>query len=269
MLILRVAAALTLIVGALTGMLVYVLKRLVSLNPRKLFLPVFLIGEAVLLFGVFERRAPVFGKVLWKKPCDPPAVALTFDDGPNEPYTSRLLDILKRQKVKATFFLLGQNAARYPGTVRRVAAEGHEIGNHTWNHEVLPLKSPGYIRDQIRWTSALIRAFTGISPRLFRAPHGWRNPFVNTIAREEGCIPAAWTLGVWDTDRPGAEVIVRRTLRGLRNGCILLVHDGRGVEPNPDSSQLVEALPKIIEESRRKGLRFLTLSEMMRGGSSA
>jgi peptidoglycan-N-acetylglucosamine deacetylase len=266
MLILRVAAVLTVLAGALSGMLVFVLRTAFSLKSRKLFIPVFLIFEAVLLFGVFERRAPLFGKVLWRKPANPPAVALTFDDGPNEPYSSRVLDILRRYGVKATFFLLGENAARYPETVRRMVSEGHELGNHTWNHEVLPLKSPGYIRNQIRWTAAVIHAFTGIRPRLFRAPHGWRNPFVNPVARREGCTPVAWTLGVWDTDRPGAEAIVRRTLKGLRNGCILLVHDGRGVEVHPDSSQLVEALPIIIEAGRRKGLRFLTLSEMMREG---
>ena len=89
---------------------------------------------------------------------------------------------------------------------------------------------------------------------------------MNAAARREGCTPVAWTLGVWDTDRPGAEIIVNRTLKGLRNGCILLVHDGRGVEMNPDSGQVIKALPTIIEEGRKRGLRFLTVSEMLREG---
>jgi peptidoglycan-N-acetylglucosamine deacetylase len=224
---------------------------------------IFLLVEAILLFGVFEPRAPLFGRMFWRGAGDRRAVTLTFDDGPNEPYTSQILDILKTLDVKAAFFPIGKNAESFPETLRRAAAEGHEIGNHTYDHDLLPLKSARRIRDQIDRTSALIEAIIGHRPRFFRAPHGWRNPWVNGVAREAGCEPVAWTLGVWDTDRPGTEVIVRRTLKGLGNGCVLLVHDGRGTERGADASQMVAALPVIIDEARRAGYSFVALSDMM------
>ena len=227
------------------------------------FIMVFTIGNSILLYGVFERRSPLFGKIIWKSANNNAAVSLTFDDGPHEPYTSQILDILARYNVKATFFTIGENAAQYPETVKRIVKEGHEIGNHTYTHDVLPLKLPRYICDQIRRTSDLIEYITGVRPVLFRAPHGWRNPWMNKIVKEEGCIPVAWTLGVWDTDRPGADKIITRTLKGVENGCILLLHDGRGVESKADSSQLVEALPIIIHRITEMGYIFLTLSKLI------
>jgi peptidoglycan/xylan/chitin deacetylase (PgdA/CDA1 family) len=224
----------------------------------------FVLVEGILLYGILERRAPIFGRVFWRGPKRLHAISLTFDDGPNEPYTSQILDILAEFEVKATFFVLGENAEKFPETLRREVGDGHEIGNHTFNHHVLPLRSGRHIRHEIARTSDLIEKATGVRPKFFRAPHGWRNPWVNRAARKEGCIPVAWTLGVWDTDRPGKEKIVQRTLKGLRNGCVLLLHDGRGNESTADSSQLVEALPIIISEARRAGYRFLTISEMMK-----
>lgn len=218
---------------------------------------------AVLLVGVFDWRAPVFGRVFWRGPRDLRAVSITFDDGPNEPYTSQVLDILRAFDVKAAFFMIGENVERFPVAAKRAAEEGHEIGNHGYDHSVLPLRSPGYIGDQIRRTNEVLARAAAVRPKFFRASHGWRNPWVNSVAREAGCLPVAWTLGVWDTDRPGAQTIVERTLKGLSNGCILLLHDGRGTESGTDSSQLVEALPAIIRGARQAGYRFLTLSDMV------
>ncbi|HEY5132421.1 MAG TPA: polysaccharide deacetylase family protein [Candidatus Krumholzibacteriaceae bacterium] len=220
--------------------------------------------EALLLVGVFERRSSVFGRIFWRGPIGLRAVSLTFDDGPNEPYTSRVLDILKRFDVRATFFLIGENVETFPAAARRAAAEGHELGNHGWDHEALPLKTPARIRDQIARTSDAIGNIAGTRPVLFRASHGWRNPWVNRVAKEAGCESVAWTLGVWDTDRPGAREIVRRTMKELAGGCVVLLHDGRGTEHGTDSGQLIEALPEIIEGALKAGYRFLTLSEMIR-----
>jgi peptidoglycan/xylan/chitin deacetylase (PgdA/CDA1 family) len=222
----------------------------------------FLIIDAVVLYAMLERRAPVFGRIRWRGPTDHPVVSLTFDDGPNEPWTSRVLDVLRQADVKATFFLLGNNAERYPEAVRRIAAEGHELGNHTVDHHVLPLTGPGRIRSTIRATSDIIERICGVRPRLFRAPHGWRNPWVDRIARQEGCEPVAWTLGVYDTDRPGADVIRDRVVGGLANGCIILLHDGRGTALRADASQVVDALPGIIDQARRRGYRFATAGRL-------
>jgi len=233
-------------------------------TPRWPWFAAFLALDAVALLGMLERRAPIFGRVFWRGPTDRPVASLTFDDGPNEPYTSQVLDILAKSGVRATFFVIGENAAHFPASVERAAREGHEIGGHTWDHGVLPLKGPRAIGEQIERSSAIIEQLTGARPALFRAPHGWRNPWVNPVARNHGVRPVGWTLGVWDTDRPGADVIVRRTFEGMRNGCVLLLHDGRGTERDADSSQLVQALPGIISGLRGRGYRLLTLSELIR-----
>lgn len=224
-----------------------------------------LIVDAVVLYAMLDRRAPLFDRIVWRGRADDPHIALSFDDGPNEPCTSQILDVLRAHGVTATFFLLGANVDRHPGAVRRLVADGHELGSHTYDHGVLPLKGPRAIRRAIRQgNDAIVRA-AGVRPALFRAPHGFRNPWVNRIARDEGCEPVAWTLGVFDTAKPGADVIRERVRAGLTNGCILLLHDGRGTEPGADSSQVVAALPGIIADVRARGFGFATVGGLMAG----
>lgn len=218
---------------------------------------------AVVLVGMFERRAPIFGRVFWRGSRRRRQVAITFDDGPSA-HTPAILDILAGLHVNVTFFVLGMNAERHPEVVARAAREGHEIENHGFDHRVLTLAGRAAIADQIARTSAIIERLTGIRPSLFRASHGWRNPWVNPTARRHGLRVAGWTLGVWDTDRPGADVIARRTLTGVRPGCVVLLHDGRGIEAEPDATQVVQALPAIIGGLREQGYELVTLSSLIR-----
>jgi peptidoglycan/xylan/chitin deacetylase (PgdA/CDA1 family) len=213
---------------------------------------------------VFHPRAPFCGRIVGRGRPRTPAIAITFDDGPTEPYTSHILDVLKAHDARATFFVLGARAATTPATLARAVADGHELGNHTWDHPALVLHSRGYIRDTIRRTSDVVGNATGNRPRVFRAPFGWRNPWLGVAARAEGCEPVAWTTGVHDTDRPGADVIAERSIAALKDGAILLLHDGRSFDPRPDAAQVVEALPRIVEAARRRGYRMLTVSEMLR-----
>jgi peptidoglycan/xylan/chitin deacetylase (PgdA/CDA1 family) len=224
----------------------------------------FVMTEGLLLYGIFDRRAPIFGKIFSRGAKNLHAISITFDDGPNEPYTCQLLDILRDFNVMGTFFVVGENTEMFPEAVKRAVAQGHEVGNHGYDHGVLALRSPGYILHQIRKTSDLIDEIAGVRPKVFRAPHGWRNPWLNWAAKAAGCIPVAWSLGVWDTDRPGADVIAQRSLKGVHDGCILLLHDGRGTEHGTDCSQLVQALPIILRELKQEGYEFLTVSEMIK-----
>ena len=208
--------------------------------------------------ATFHRNSPVFGRVLARLPADD-AVALTFDDGPNPEATPRVLDVLRQEQVPATFFLLGRHVDRWPAVAARVASEGHAIGNHGYHHRKLHRRGPGYVRLDIALGAESIVRATGVSPRWFRAPHGFRNPWVSAIAAEMGQRTVGWTLGVYDSDRPGADVIARRSVTGLRGGGILLLHDGDGYDPAGDRTQTAEALPGIIRGLRNAGLRFVSL----------
>lgn len=226
-----------------------------------LFLGLFVVIFGISVYATFRERSSVFGRICWRGNSQLNKIYLTFDDGPSESFTSQILDILKKNGIKATFFLVGENISAFPEISRRIVQEGHGIGNHTYNHEVLPLKSPKAISEQILRTEEAIVKATGIHPKLFRAPHGWRNMFLQPVAEKLGYRVVGWTLGVWDTDCPGTEKIVRRCLRGLTNGCIILLHDGGG-----DRSQTVEALSSIIAGAFKQGFEFGSLDALLAEG---
>lgn len=209
--------------------------------------------------GAFHRNSPVFGSVLGKLPTTDNVVSLTFDDGPNPEATPRILDALKEKNVKATFFILGRHAERWPELVMRIAHEGHQIGNHGYFHRKLHFKRPFYVRQDIKLGKRAIERAGAPTPAWFRAPHGFRNPWVTSIAQSMHERVAGWSLGVWDTDRPGVDQIVKRTIDGTRPGSIILLHDGDGYDPEGDRMQTAAAVPLIIDGLRAKGFRFETL----------
>ena len=257
-----VAAASVVTAASVAGMR-FVATRAGVTDPPRVWIWIGVVLDALLLYAVFERRAPLFGRIVSRGHPRSPAIAITFDDGPAEPYTSQILDVLRQFGAKATFFVLGARVQQAPDVVRRAAREGHEIGNHTWDHAALPLRTPSAMRVTIRRTSDVVDNITGERPRVFRAPFGWRNPWLDSAARREGCEPIAWTVGVYDTARPGADAIVRRAIEGFVDGSIILLHDGRSFDPEPDASQVVEALPHILREAQQRGFRLLTVSQLL------
>jgi peptidoglycan/xylan/chitin deacetylase (PgdA/CDA1 family) len=215
---------------------------------------VVLVGGAA--HGAFHRNSPLFGVPITKVKARDKAVALTFDDGPNPDATPLILDALRDRGVHATFFILGRHAEQWPELVRRVADEGHTVGNHGWYHRKLHFKSPAYVRRDLELGTQAIERACGVRPRLFRAPHGFRSPWVTAIARSLGQRTVGWSLGVWDSDRPGADVIARRTVEGARPGSILLLHDGDGYDPRGDRLQTAQAVPQIVDRLLDQGYRF-------------
>lgn len=209
--------------------------------------------------GAFHRNSGVFGRVLHRMPGGTNEIALTFDDGPNPYSTPLILDALARSQTRATFFFLGRHAERWPELVRRAAAEGHQVGNHGFFHRKLHLRSASYVRDDLTRGKRAIEAAGGGTPAFFRAPHGFRSPWVTQIARSLGERTVGWSLGVWDSDRPGASAIVDRTITRVRAGDILLLHDGDGYDPVGDRLQTAEALPKIVDALRLRGFAFGSL----------
>jgi peptidoglycan-N-acetylglucosamine deacetylase len=206
--------------------------------------------------GAFHRNSPIFGRPITHVARVPRSVALTFDDGPNPETTPLILDALAERGVKATFFVLGRHAERWPDLVRRVASEGHAIGNHGYFHRKLHFKLPRYVRDDLTRGTLAIEQAGGVHPALFRAPHGFRSPWVTSIARSLGQRTVGWSLGVWDSDRPGVDAIVQRTVSGARPGSILLLHDGDGYDPAGDRTQTARAVPRIVEQLLEQGYRF-------------
>jgi peptidoglycan/xylan/chitin deacetylase (PgdA/CDA1 family) len=220
-------------------------------------LGVSVIGGAV--HGAFHRNSPFFGPALGRIAGDRKVVALTFDDGPNPDATPLILDVLAEKGVRATFFVLGSHAERWPELVRRMSQEGHQLGNHGYFHRKLQFKSPFYVSRDIRLGIRAIKRAGAPAPRYFRAPHGFRSPWTTPIASSYGERTVGWSLGVWDSDRPGVEEIVRRTLEGVSPGSIVLLHDGDGYNPDGDRMQTAAALPHIIDRLKEQGYEFATL----------
>ena len=212
-----------------------------------------------IVHGAFHRNSMVFGPVLGHLPTKGRQISLTFDDGPNPDATPRILDTLAEYGVRATFFILGAHAERWPDLVHRVVVEGHQIGNHGYFHRKLHFKSPFYVKRDLTLGKRAIERAGSASPRFFRAPHGFRSPWVSAIARSLGERTIGWSLGVWDSDRPGVDAIVKRTLDGTRPGSIILLHDGDGYNANGDRMQTAAALPGIITGLRDRGFEFVTL----------
>jgi peptidoglycan/xylan/chitin deacetylase (PgdA/CDA1 family) len=182
-------------------------------------------------------------------------IALTFDDGPHPAYTPKLLAILKRYNVKATFFLVGEMAERSPDLVRAEAAAGHSLGNHTYHHVSLPKIPDEDVATEIKSCGQVLRSITGRAPRWFRPPGGEYDPHVAQVSEALGYTMVLWTDDPGDYASPGRQVILSRTLRKIGNGGILLLHDG--------IQQTVDVLPQIIETLQRQGYEFVTVDEMI------
>jgi peptidoglycan-N-acetylglucosamine deacetylase len=187
-------------------------------------------------------------------------VALTFDDGPNGVDTAAILDVLRRYGVHATFFVVGQAARRYPELVRRMVDEGHVVGSHTDSHRKLAWLSAEDIARELDGAADAITAAGAPPPAWFRAPHGFKSPFLPAALRRRGLQLVAWTHGVWDTDRPGADAIAERAIGCLDDGEILLLHDGT---MGADRSQTASALERIVAAARQRGVALVSLPEIL------
>jgi peptidoglycan/xylan/chitin deacetylase (PgdA/CDA1 family) len=181
-------------------------------------------------------------------------VALTFDDGPDPVDTPRLLDLLREKDVKATFFVVGQRADQYPEIVRRAWAEGHLVGNHTWSHDNLfCFLTPRHLRVEIERGTESIRRSCGFRPRLFRSPVGMRHPFLGPYLRDAGLEYISWTIRTLDTFTANPSVLARRILNKAVSGDIILLHD----HLPGGADAMLEALPRVIDELRERGLEFV------------
>jgi peptidoglycan/xylan/chitin deacetylase (PgdA/CDA1 family) len=181
----------------------------------------------------------------------PDAMVLTFDDGPDPRYTPAILDTLARYGVRAMFFVCGEMADENRDLVRRMAAEGHVIGNHTWSHPQLTRLSRPALESEIGRTSEVVQRTLGEPPKWFRAPYGAWNRAVFEIGADLGMEPLAWTVDTLDWKEPGATTIVSRALSGAGPGVIVLNHDAGG-----NRTQTVHALGTYLPQLLARGYRM-------------
>ncbi len=192
-------------------------------------------------------------------------VAITFDDGPDSEWTPQILDILKAANVKAAFFLVGVNAEKYPGLVRRIVNEGHEIGNHTYYHPNLALAWPEHVRLELNATQLLLESITGRATTLFRPPYAADTQPSQIselvplqIAQELNYLVVLENIDPQDWAKPGEDIIVQRVKQQRRDGSIILLHDAGG-----DRSQTVAALPRILDWLHTRGDTIVSLSTLL------
>ncbi|YBZ95451.1 polysaccharide deacetylase family protein [Bacillus sp. AK031] len=188
------------------------------------------------------------------------AIAITFDDGPNSIYTQQLLDILQEANGKATFFMIGEQMEKCPDVVKEVSAQGHEIGNHTYKHPRLSALSREDCFREIEDTERLIEKLAGFKPAVFRPPYLDYNQNTVQILQQKGYpMIGALNMDAQDWEQPGVDFIYEQSKKHIKNGSILLFHDGYG-----DRSQSIEAVRKLVVELTSKGCQLVTVSELLR-----
>jgi peptidoglycan/xylan/chitin deacetylase (PgdA/CDA1 family) len=219
----------------------------------------------VLAYGYFIPTSPVFGKVYYRGDHHQKVVALTFDDGPNEPYTSQVLDILDKYNVKATFFAVGENVQLYPETAKRIVAEGHVLGNHSYTHNANHALTEYGSKDLVVAEKAIFDT-VGVKPHLYRPPHGKKTPWELEEVKDQDMIEVTWSVSTGELNTKSSVKVAKRICNETHQGDVILLHDGYGTSHNcsrADKSLTVEALPTIIETLQAEGYTFVTVPELL------
>jgi len=240
----------------LIGLVVWVL--IAFRNPVFWYVAVawLLIFMVILIAGSARISSGLYIKAICRSDANEKVVSLTFDDGPHPVFTEAVLDILKTQEIRATFFVKGRNAALFPDLIRRFHNEGHIIGNHSWSHHYLfDLFPAKRMKLEIRETNRIIREITGEIPVLFRPPYGVTNPAVARAVRDGNQIVIGWNIRSCDTILKDPIKIVQRIQKRLNPGSIILLHDNRkGSE---------KILKEVINIVKKNGYKFARIDELL------
>ncbi len=232
---------------------------------RRSLLSAAVIGAVALVSwtGCNDPQLSWFGPVSSSGPRDRPQVAITFDDGPNDTATLEIAGILDDHGVKGTFFLVGSAAAHRPDVARRLVADGHLVGNHSYHHDYSGWLNPLY--PELGATQQVIGRDVGVCPRFFRPPHGQRTPLMNLQVARRAMVTVTWDVSAadWVTDDP--QLVARRILDRVRPGSIVLLHDSIDGHTDADRQVVIDALPTILDGLARKGLEPVRIDEMLGG----
>ncbi|MFZ0796306.1 MAG: polysaccharide deacetylase family protein [Terriglobales bacterium] len=189
-------------------------------------------------------------------------IALTYDDGPNDPHTLKLLEVLAKHNVQATFFMIGHYVQQRPDMVRAVAQAGHVLGNHTHTHPLLIFESAAETRTQLVDCHQALQDAIGEHSNLFRPPFGGRRPATLKIARELKLQTVMWNVTGYDWNAPPAAVIEKKVARQMRGGDLILLHDGGYRAMGANRAQTVIATENLIRRYKNEGYEFVTVEEL-------
>ncbi len=239
------------------------------MEPALLIKIVLSLGGTVLLTAFFciffdqailTRRGTIYRvKTPHKK------VALTFDDGPSPIWTPKILDELKRANIKATFFMVGHHVKKYPDVAKRVAKEGHQIGNHGYAHSVLLYYTPEELEEEIKYTEHVIRDVTGKTTKCFRPPKALITKEEKGKIKSMGYNVVLWSLNSKDWVTFDNKSMIRYILRNIQNGDIILFHDSGGIfkREGGDRSETVSAIPLLTEKLKERDFKCVTIDELL------
>jgi peptidoglycan/xylan/chitin deacetylase (PgdA/CDA1 family) len=214
----------------------------------------------------YQSMAPTgqwYGRTFTGLPRGTKQIALTYDDGPNDPHTLRLLEVFAKHGVHATFFLIGRYVEQRPDIAHEIVKAGHVVGNHTFTHPLLIFKTAVEVRKELTDCRTVLQDSIGEHSNLFRPPFGGRRPAVLRIVRELGLQPIMWNVTGYDWNAPPAAVIERKVSKQIRGGDVILLHDGGHKQLGADRSQTVQATENLIKRYKQEGYEFKTISEMM------
>ena len=223
-------------------------------------------SAAAIAAAGYQSMAPTgqwFGGTFTGLPRHSRQLALTYDDGPNDPHTLRLLEVLAKHGVHATFFVIGRYVRQRPEIVREIVQAGHVVGNHTFTHPLLTLKSEAEVRKELDNCRSALQDAIGEPSNLFRPPFGGRRPAVLRVARERGLEPVMWNVTGYDWNAPSAAAIERKIVKQIRGGDVILLHDGSHKDLQADRSQTVIATDRLITRYQSEGREFVTIPQMM------
>jgi peptidoglycan/xylan/chitin deacetylase (PgdA/CDA1 family) len=221
---------------------------------------------AAALTAGYQSMAPTgqwYGRTFTGLPRGTRQLALTYDDGPNDPHTQRLLEVLAKHEVRATFFLIGRYVRQHPEIAREIVKAGHIVGNHTFGHPLLIFKSASEIRDELSDCRSALQDAIGEHSNLFRPPFGGRRPAVLRIARELGFTPIMWNVTGFDWTAPPSAVIEQKVAKQIRGGDVILLHDGGHKQMGADRSQTVQATDHLITKYKSEAYEFKTITQMI------
>jgi peptidoglycan-N-acetylglucosamine deacetylase len=211
--------------------------------------------------GANSPTATWFGSQVAHGPRDERRVAITFDDGPDDPYTLEIARILDRRGAKGTFFMVGNALDRRPDIARALREDGHLLANHSYHHDSWRWLDPRY--PELERTQQAFRRHLGVCPTFFRAPHGQHTPFMARVVGDHGMTMVGWDVSAGDWKTDDARLVARRVLDDVQAGSIIVLHDGLDGSVTADRSVLVRATPLILDGLERRGLKPVRLDALL------